>query len=255
MGKSKICVFGQDKRMQYLCKLLNQYGYEAIPISSPEEVGACYFDHYVFPVGTDQEFLERFINNNPNSIFFVGNCSVSAPNVFDYFKDEVVTIKNTIPTAEGAIATAIYETEITLFGSQCLVLGYGKVAKTLAGYLGCFGSKVTVAARKERDRALAKICMFETIDICELEEKIENFDIIINTIPAKIINSDILLKIKDDALIIDLASKPGGVDFKEAEKLGKKVIWALGLPAKVAPKTAARYIFEYIKGIIEEREK
>jgi dipicolinate synthase subunit A len=84
---------------------------------------------------------------------------------------------------------------------------------------------------------------------------VENFDIIINTIPAKVIDSSILKRIRNESLIIDLASKPGGVDFKEAETLGKKVIWALGLPGKVAPKTAAEYIFKYIIETIYERGK
>ena len=174
--------------------------------------------------------------------------------IFDYFKDEVVTIKNTIPTAEGAIATAIKETDTTLFGSKCLILGYGKVAKTLAGYLGCFGAKVTIAARKETDRVLASINLLDSMIINELENEIHKYDIIFNTIPVKIIDSHILRKVRNEALIIDLASKPGGVDFKEAELLKKRVVWALGLPGKYAYKTAALYIYDYIINVIKGDE-
>ena len=63
------------------------------------------------------------------------------------------------------------------------------------------------------------------------------------------IEGDYLLeKINKDCLIIDLASKPGGVDFDKAKELGIKTNWALGLPGKVAAKTAAKYM----KRIIEK---
>ena len=51
----------------------------------------------------------------------------------------------------------------------------------------------------------------------------------------------------NEAILIDLASKPGGIDFEEANKLNLENYWALALPGKVAPKTAAKYIYESIK--------
>ena len=255
LNMKKICIFGSDRRMGYLCSLFLDAGYSTEHLQSISEDETTKAEIFIFPVGVEEATIKKYIDSNEGSLFFVGNSNISGENVFDYFKDEVVTIKNTIPTAEGTIATAIAETEETLFGSRCLVLGYGKVGKTLAGYLGCFGAKVTIAARKERDRVLASINSFDTIDITSLERKVADYDIIINTIPVKIIDASILKNIRSGSTIIDLASKPGGVDFKEAKALGKKVIWALGLPAKVAPKTAALYIFEYILGIIKERNK
>ena len=51
-----------------------------------------------------------------------------------------------------------------------------------------------------------------------------------------------------NTLIIDVASKPGGVDFEYAKRNGYKVIHALGIPGKIAPRTAATYM----KNIIEK---
>jgi dipicolinate synthase subunit A len=45
-----------------------------------------------------------------------------------------------------------------------------------------------------------------------------------------------------EVLIIDLASKPGGVDRDAANDLRIKTIWALALPGKVAPQSAAQII-------------
>lgn len=254
MNMKKICIFGNDKRMLYLAKLFHQSEFEVEHYITINENKVYNGDYFIFSVGTEIDYIKEIIDRNPLSLVFVGNSEITGNKIFDYFKDEVVTIKNTIPTAEGAIATAIKETDTTLFGSKCLILGYGKVAKTLAGYLGCFGAKVTIAARKETDRVLASINLFDSMIINELENEIHKYDIIFNTIPVKIIDSHILRKVRNEALIIDLASKPGGVDFKEAELLKKRVVWALGLPGKYAYKTAALYIYDYIINVIKGDE-
>ena len=62
-----------------------------------------------------------------------------------------------------------------------------------------------------------------------------------------------LWKLQSDALIIDLASKPGGVDFDTASRLGRKTVWALSLPGKVAPITAGDMIACTIRNILKER--
>jgi len=78
-------------------------------------------------------------------------------------------------------------------------------------------------------------------------------DIVFNTVPAMVLDRDLLFKLNKEALIIDLASKPGGVDFLAAEELGIKTIHALGLPGKTAPVSAARIIKDTIYNILEER--
>ncbi len=52
--------------------------------------------------------------------------------------------------------------------------------------------------------------------------------------------------VKKECLLIDLASKPGGIDQEEAKKQDLKSIWALALPGKVAPVTTAKFIKDTI---------
>ena len=52
--------------------------------------------------------------------------------------------------------------------------------------------------------------------------------------------------------ILDLASKPGGVDLRAAGELGLTVIWALSLPGKVAPVTAGAAIKSTIYNMLQE---
>ena len=71
-------------------------------------------------------------------------------------------------------------------------------------------------------------------------------------IPALIFTRKVLSRIPSGSLIIDLASAPGGVDREAADKLDIKVIQALSLPGKVAPKAAGEIIKETIYNIMEE---
>lgn len=170
---------------------------------------------------------------------------------YDYFTREELAVRNAVPTAEGAIEIAMKEYPGTVNGSQCLVVGYGRVGKMLSWMLRGIGAKVTVSARNQTDLAWIQSQGYRAIntnDICDNAQ----YDIIFNSVPALIFTRKLLSKVAASTLIIDLASSPGGVDFEAAEKLGTKVIKALSLPGKVAPKTAGEIIKNTIYNIIEE---
>ncbi len=197
-----------------------------------------------------------------DSIIFAGKCDKSliksaekyGIKVVDYFEREELQILNAIPTAEGAIQIAMEETPFTLHSSKCLVIGNGRIGAILSKMLTGIGAEVTVAARKQKDRAKVFSNAIKSISIGELYETISKFDIIFNTAPSLILDSDMLMKSRRTVLIVDLASKPGGVDFEAARKMGIKVIWALSLPGKVAPDTAGDIIGKTILNIIDEME-
>ena len=63
----------------------------------------------------------------------------------------------------------------------------------------------------------------------------------------------LLRQVREDCLLLDLASAPGGVDQEAAKDLGRRVQSALGLPGRVAPRTAAAAIRDSIYHILEER--
>ena len=56
----------------------------------------------------------------------------------DYLKDEYTAMENTVAAAEGLLAEAICRSSRNLFGSSCLVLGYGRCGSTLVSYLKKF---------------------------------------------------------------------------------------------------------------------
>lgn len=187
-----------------------------------------------------------------NKKFIAGNITKelkkeSLIETHDLLEIEEYAILNAIATAEGAIQIAMEEYPRTLSGSKILVMGFGRIGKILAKILQGIGSQVYCEARKKEDLAYIKAYGYTPVDLKELDENLQNFDIIINNIPVLILDKLRLDLLKKDVLIIDLASKPGGVDFEYAKQKNIKTIWALALPGKVAPLSSAEYIKEVLE--------
>ncbi len=172
----------------------------------------------------------------------------------DYMKREELAVLNAVPTAEGAIQIAMQELPTTLFGQRCLIAGFGRIGKVLAHDLLALGMRVTVAARKFSDLAWIETYGATPLPMNELEAALDQYDLIFNTVPVKLFQKKLLMKMKKNSLLIDLASKPGGVDFDAARELGVNTIWALSLPGKVAPISAGQIICDTILNILSETE-
>ena len=172
--------------------------------------------------------------------------------VIDILKREELSVLNAISTAEGTIKIAIEETPKNLHGSNILIMGFGRIGKVLSNMLKGIGAKVACEARKTSDLAWIKAYGYEPIPIANLKENLNRFDIIINTIPYIILDKDNLENVKRDALVIDVASNPGGVDREAIKEQKIKFIWALSLPGKVAPVTSAEFIKETLYNIFDE---
>lgn len=196
--------------------------------------------------------LDEIYLNIENKTFIAGGIPIQfyenkmIKNI-DLLKLEVLSILNAIPTAEGTIKIAIEETEITIFESNIMIFGYGRIGKILCKNLKDLGAKVYCVARTEDD--LTWIREEGYIPVCykDAEKKTNKMDIIINTVPSLVIEEKIIKSLKKSCVIIDVASNPGGVDKNIAKRYKIKVITALGIPGKIAPLTAAKYIKEVIE--------
>lgn len=175
--------------------------------------------------------------------------------IIDIMKREELAVLNTISTAEGTIEIAIANTNKIIHGSKVLILGFGRIGKVLARKLAGLSAKVTCAARKDEDLAWIKAYGHMETNIMLIGENLSEYDIIINTVPHLILNEERMKYVKDDCLLIDLASNPGGIDKKAAKDRNLKLIWALALPGKVAPVTTAEFIKETVYNILKEMYK
>lgn len=281
-------VIGGDLRTTYLAGLLAQDGFKVITVGFdnadlPSCVVGCNrlsqaiapADCVVLPVpvSTDGVHVNAPFSRVPLPLADVldclsvgqyvvgGNVTPEVRDLFaarglpvdDYLRREELAIQNAVPTAEGAIQLAMEELPITISGAACLITGYGRVARVLSRLLVALGANVTVAARKYADLAWATTQGCATIHLCDLPDA-GVFDVVFNTVPALLFTDAILSQLDPGTLLIDLASKPGGVDFHAAADHHIKTIWALSLPGRVAPKSAGGILKNTILNMVKERE-
>ena len=140
-------------------------------------------------------------------------------------------------TAEGAIA--LLRPETGLSGAHILLLGYGRIARLLARELQKAGALVTAAARSGEQRAWAEAEGIEALPLDALSGAHDGFEVFIGPIPAPELTEPLLALVRKDALLLELASAPGGIDAAAAHERGLRYIRAPGLPAKYAPERAA----------------
>ena len=167
--------------------------------------------------------------------------------VFDLAKDEALTVKNALLTAEGALYLFMTARDASVLGSRVLVLGSGRVAKCVCRVFSALGADVTVAARKREALAWAELFYHGAVPLTQDEplgrEFLSSFDAVLNTVPARVVPVDALSR---GALYIELASPPYGVDIEAAREAGVDVRLASGLPGKYAPSSAARIIADCV---------
>ncbi|MBY7143165.1 dipicolinic acid synthetase subunit A [Virgibacillus sp. NKC19-3] len=196
-------------------------------------------EHCTIYTGTSNSFLDQV------------SASTNRRLVRLFTRDDMA-IFNSIPTAEGALNLAMDELDVTIHGSNVMILGFGRVGITVARLFDAVGADVRVGVRSAADIARITEMGLKPIQLGNLEKNIGDVDICINTIPHRIIDSSTILAMEPSSLIIDLASKPGGTDFEFAKKHGIKAVHALGLPGKTAPKSAGRIIAQVLLELLGE---
>ena len=115
------------------------------------------------------------------------------------------------------------------------------------------GARVTLAARSPAQRAHAQSLGMPAVPLTRLPALAPGFDTVVNTVPAPVLTREVLAQLPPSALIVDLASRPGGTDFAAAAQLGHTALHALRLPALCAPDSAGEAVAQTVLEILEER--
>ena len=198
------------------------------------------------------ERLVSFLGNN-NLVFggiingeLKSQLSLKEIPFVDYYDDDLIE-KNAVLTAFGALKIILEHIDFALPRGKYAITGYGRVARETASILTALSCDVTIFARNElqRNEAIKKGCNAESLT--KLPCLINNFDLVINTVPSQIIDEDTLKNMRKDSKIMELASAPYGLDFNKAREYGVDVIKAFGLPGKYTPKTAGEIIGKRIQ--------
>ena len=269
-------ILGGDRRMSLLSNYLKEDGYAVRTWELPDGAepsalcDAAKAEVIILPVplakdgtlnGTDLALPELWKLLQPAQRIFAGairtedkeaaqSCGLT---ITDFFSREELTVRNAVPTAEGAIETAMQHLPVTLHGTPCLVIGFGRIGKLLAHDLKALGAQVTVSARKLSDLAWIDAFGYAGEHTNRLSGKLGGFRVIFNTVPQQVVGESLLRELMPDCLLIELASV-SGFDLAAVEKLHLTYIKAAGLPGKVAPETAARAMKETLCKLMEEQE-
>jgi len=277
-------IFGGDMRQIYIGKFLEQEGYsvfyyeicqkeeiQPIPIASSFTELLSNVDILLGPIpltkdnkqiyyqGTNTDMtLERLEHTLLKGRYLFAGCIPpflykENTAIFDYMKDKSLTLYNSIATAEGAIVKAITAGKENISGSHSLIIGYGLCGKTLATRVHGLKSTVNICARRNENQMEAQADGFHVFSFHQLKNQISKMDYIFNTVPALVLDKELLAQVKADAIIIDIASAPGGLDYEAAKNKQLCAILCPGLPGIYAPKASAKAMVNTIKYYIANK--
>lgn len=224
-----------DKRIPYAAAYLEGCGLHHIT----KEENA---DFILLGVNPQKELLKA------TPPVFAGN--VTGKHIYDYTKSEIFAVRNAFLTAEGAVSLAVSESDASLINANILITGYGRIAKALIMYLKPYTTHISVCVRNEVQEAYAHCSGCRVISYSALN--CQDYDFIFNTVPHPVFNAEELYTVNPTALLMDLASFPGGIDRHTAKHLNLRFLTANGLPARYSPRTAGEITGETVFSMIKE---
>lgn len=190
--------------------------------------------------------MEDVLTALPPGITVLGGNLSAAPltgyKTIDLLQDPLYLAENADITAHCAVKLALTKLPVTLRDCHVLVVGWGRIGKCLADLLRRMGAIVTVAARKEADRAMLIALGYDAADPQALGYALLRYRVIFNTVPLMILPGEATQYCTPDCLKIDLASSPG-IE-------GSDVIWARGLPNRDAPESSGSLIARSVLRLI-----
>lgn len=246
-------IIGGDARFGWLARLLRQRG---------EAVGTIFREPIDEVPALDAAALARakrvVVNDPPRltgsamsfeallaalaedaTVYACGPWHPSGARAIDLWSDEALIWDNAHLTAEGALAAAMRASDTAIRDSRCLVIGWGRIGQSLTELLVALGARVTVASRSQTGRNRAVERGAEAVDTLKIAEDLPGHRLIFNTAPAMVLDRAALKNADADAMIVDLASPPYGVDLPAAWDMGCRAWREPGLPGRCCPRSAA----------------
>lgn len=173
-------------------------------------------------------------------------------NHYDYFTSENLIYKNAYLTAEGIAGIILEKLPISVRGLKVAVTGYGRIGSFCCAILRKLGADVTAFTGRPEKIIKAEYSGIKGKLTEELQALVKDFDCIINTVPARVITSDIIKNTKPDCVLIESASAPYGIDSDACMKHNRQLIKAFSLPGKTSPKSAGIIIAQTIEEKLQE---
>lgn len=164
-----------------------------------------------------------------------GGCTV-----LDYCTEAVVR-ENADLTARGVLRV-LQENGCAPKGARVVVTGFGRVAKATLKALLAAGAAPLVAARRQEALREAEAQGAEAVLLSDFLKAPGRFDALVNTVPARLFSERVLRRCPPDALYLEAASAPYGLDLAAAKRLGRRAVLAASLPGRYFPQAAAEIL-------------
>ena len=181
-------------------------------------------------------------------VFGGGSCPIPME---DLTAVETMAIGNAALTAQSALLLLLEHAHRSLTGQRVLIVGGGRIGTLLGLKLYALGAQVTVASRRRDCRAWHTAMGMEAVDMACLRHILPTQDMVVNTVPAPVLDADALQLLPPHTPLLELASLPGGFAPVQAEALGLRPIMGRGLPGTYTPAGAADLIAETIYAELE----
>lgn len=159
--------------------------------------------------------------------------------IIDLWTDERLIADNAALTAEGAVSAAMTAARRSLRELPALVVGWGRIGRALTDLLVGMGVPVKAASRSEAHRRQAQARGAEAVDTTAIAEALPGRKLIFNTAPGMVLDAVALRRMDRDAMAVDLASPPYGIDLSAAWAQGLRAWREPGLPGRYCPESAA----------------
>lgn len=241
-----------DKKLIYIagstaaCRFAHTYLLElGLPVTECPGAGVGHLILDVPSFGAEGQLrmggdVEQFLTELPKDITVYGgnlkHPSLKEYKTIDFLQDADYLARNAYITAECALDVALPYLRITLRNCPTLIIGWGRIGKCLGQLLKAIGADITIAARKETDRAMIRALGYQTAEPSSLVEQLGQYRLIFNTAPELVLGQEQTTRFRQDAVIIELASKKG-IDYEDA-------IIARGLPGIHMPESSGKLIAE-----------
>lgn len=158
--------------------------------------------------------------------------------IFDVMKDNDFLAVNSALTAEGLLKDIIEKTNFSIEHAKILIAGYGRCGSQMAKKLDALGGKIFFFDKNHDKISAGMNAHYTFYDLTKTPFGFEDFDIIINTIPSPVFKAPFLRALKQDCVLFETASSPGGFDDDICHGLALKKFDCPQIPGKTAPKSA-----------------
>ena len=159
-------------------------------------------------------------------------------------QDETFAIKNANLTCEGVLALIITHSQKSIYENSILILGAGRIAKAMSILLNKIGANYSIASFNKDSFPQNYIYSKNNYFAYDFVRDLHKFDVIINTIPAEILDENALNHIAKDAVFIETASTKC---LDESKVNGRfNYILAPALPQKYTCQTAGKLMLDAV---------